>query len=169
MLSFFPEGLQGGSPLVSAALPLPSDTPAPFVNKSIPNPIGLINVARRITRGVIIYRGFQSFQSFRMRKSGKNGRRVSRALLVVTPQSTPAFYRAYKNIQNSCIKLINNNQLRFYSANCSQTHTTNHTHSPQHTQHTMPAIIGKPAPAWKGQAVLPGGEIKEISLDDFKG
>jgi hypothetical protein len=33
----------------------------------------------------------------------------------------------------------------------------------------MPAIIGKPAPAWKGQAVLPGGEIKEISLDDFKG
>lgn len=33
----------------------------------------------------------------------------------------------------------------------------------------MPAIIGKQAPAWKGQAVLPGGEIAEISLDDFKG
>jgi hypothetical protein len=33
----------------------------------------------------------------------------------------------------------------------------------------MPAIIGKPAPAWKGQAVLPGGEISEISLADYKG
>jgi peroxiredoxin (alkyl hydroperoxide reductase subunit C) len=32
----------------------------------------------------------------------------------------------------------------------------------------MPAIIGKPAPAFKGQAVV-DGEIKEISLDDFKG
>ena len=32
----------------------------------------------------------------------------------------------------------------------------------------MPAIIGKPAPAWKGQAIV-DGEIKEISLDDFKG
>ncbi|WIA10975.1 hypothetical protein OEZ86_000941 [Tetradesmus obliquus] len=32
----------------------------------------------------------------------------------------------------------------------------------------MPAIIGKPAPAFKGQAIV-DGEIKEISLDDFKG
>jgi peroxiredoxin (alkyl hydroperoxide reductase subunit C) len=32
----------------------------------------------------------------------------------------------------------------------------------------MPAIIGKPAPAFKGQAVV-DGEIKEISLEDFKG
>jgi len=30
-------------------------------------------------------------------------------------------------------------------------------------------VIGKPAPAFKGQAVLPGGEIKEISIEDFKG
>lgn len=30
-------------------------------------------------------------------------------------------------------------------------------------------VIGKPAPAWKGQAVLPGGEIKEISSEDYKG
>eukprot|EP00882_Tetradesmus_deserticola_P001880 GHRQ01002016.1.p1 GENE.GHRQ01002016.1~~GHRQ01002016.1.p1 ORF type:complete len:200 (+),score=92.55 GHRQ01002016.1:678-1277(+) len=32
----------------------------------------------------------------------------------------------------------------------------------------MPAIIGKPAPAFKGQAIV-GGEIQEISLADFKG
>lgn len=32
----------------------------------------------------------------------------------------------------------------------------------------MPAIIGKPAPAFKGQAIV-DGEIKEISLDDYKG
>jgi hypothetical protein len=30
-------------------------------------------------------------------------------------------------------------------------------------------IIGKQAPAFKGQAVLPGGEIAEISLDQYKG
>lgn len=39
----------------------------------------------------------------------------------------------------------------------------------QHLDHnTMPAIIGKPAPAFKGQAVV-NGMIKEISLEDFKG
>ena len=32
----------------------------------------------------------------------------------------------------------------------------------------MPAIIGKPAPAFKGQAVV-DGEIKEISIADYKG
>jgi hypothetical protein len=32
----------------------------------------------------------------------------------------------------------------------------------------MPAIIGKPAPAWKGNAIV-DGEIKEISLDQYKG
>ncbi|GLI62618.1 hypothetical protein VaNZ11_005281 [Volvox africanus] len=32
----------------------------------------------------------------------------------------------------------------------------------------MVAKIGAPAPKWKAQAVV-GGEIKEISLDDFKG
>lgn len=32
----------------------------------------------------------------------------------------------------------------------------------------MPAIIGKPAPAFKAQAVV-DGDIKEVSLDDFKG
>jgi hypothetical protein len=32
----------------------------------------------------------------------------------------------------------------------------------------MPAIIGKPAPSWKGQAIV-NGQIEEISLDSFKG
>lgn len=32
----------------------------------------------------------------------------------------------------------------------------------------MPAIVGKPAPAWKGMAVV-DGEIKEVSLEDYKG
>jgi hypothetical protein len=32
----------------------------------------------------------------------------------------------------------------------------------------MPAIIGKPAPAFKAQSIV-NGEIKEVSLDDFKG
>eukprot|EP00879_Flechtneria_rotunda_P001227 GHRR01001374.1.p1 GENE.GHRR01001374.1~~GHRR01001374.1.p1 ORF type:complete len:199 (+),score=56.77 GHRR01001374.1:81-677(+) len=32
----------------------------------------------------------------------------------------------------------------------------------------MPAIIGRPAPSFKGQAVV-NGEIKEISNEDFKG
>jgi hypothetical protein len=32
----------------------------------------------------------------------------------------------------------------------------------------MPAIIGKPAPKWKAAAVV-NGEIKDISLDDYKG
>lgn len=50
------------------------------------------------------------------------------------------------------------------------THTAAHLVilSDQQQALNMPAIIGKPAPAFKGQAVV-DGEIKEISLDDFKG
>ena len=33
----------------------------------------------------------------------------------------------------------------------------------------MPAIIGKPAPDFTAQAVLPGGEIKEVKLSDYRG
>jgi len=38
----------------------------------------------------------------------------------------------------------------------------------QALDHTMPAIIGQKAPAFKGQAVV-DGVIKEISIDDYKG
>lgn len=31
----------------------------------------------------------------------------------------------------------------------------------------MVARIGKPAPAFRGQAVLPGGDISEIKLEDY--
>lgn len=31
------------------------------------------------------------------------------------------------------------------------------------------AIIGKPAPAFTAQAVMPGGEIRELSLSEYKG
>lgn len=33
----------------------------------------------------------------------------------------------------------------------------------------MPAVAASPAPAFKGQAVMPNGEVKEISLADYQG
>ncbi len=50
-------------------------------------------------------------------------------------------------------------------------HCADYTHSVRqaqlHSLRKMVAKIGAPAPTWKAQAVV-GGEIKEISLDDYK-
>ncbi len=33
----------------------------------------------------------------------------------------------------------------------------------------MATLVGKPAPKFKAQALVKGGEVKEVSLDDTKG